>query len=128
MPPKPHLVAFLEAEGHGTFGQSLFYGAGSMPDKPDACVLVRPYPGAPPATTKAGFASVPWRFQVLCRAAKADDAMDRAMGIFASLTRAPIAPGYDHARALQAPFDDTAGRDGSGRMTVFCNYELLERP
>lgn len=115
----------LASAGLGIVGQSIL---ATLPDRPDECIAIREYPGAPPIhhkTARAPALERP-RFQVVARATGYSAARARAHRAYSTLSgfTGTIDGAYYGIRALQSPFP--LGQDESGRQLWVTNFEALK--
>jgi hypothetical protein len=117
------LPPYLTAQGLGAFGTDYFWG--TMPDEPSDLTTFYETPGPGGTYAKDGAAATEGRLQVLSRSESYQDAMSRALEVYAVLDgmRVTLNGTRYSARALQRPFD-VGAQDDSGRTTISCNYEL----
>lgn len=120
---------YLQTNGHGTLGTSLFLGR--MPETPDACVTVFEYEGAAPLEAFGAGASIvdlP-RIQVVVRGARDDypGARDKAAAIrdaLASITEQSIS----NVRVMRVKALGHVlplGYDSQDRPTIAVNFECF---
>lgn len=115
----------LAGAGLGTLGVDIL---ATLPDRPDDCIAIREYPGAPPIHHKTAHAPVLERprFQVVARANGYATARARAHSAYSALTgfTGTLQGDYYGIRALQSPFP--LGQDESGRSLWTVNFEALK--
>lgn len=123
---------YLQAQGHGTQGESIFLGR--MPTSPDACITVFEYGGAAPLFTMGAAATAVDRpsIQVMCRAGRDDypSARDKAQSIrtlLGAVTGASLS-GISVLRIEPIGSVNPLGPDENDRPLVTVNFQVHVLP
>jgi hypothetical protein len=125
------LGAYLEEQGVGTVGTTIFYNA--VPETPPSCLALFEYGGAGPRFTlpaTTGIATESARVQVLVRSESNTAARAKAEEAYRALAKIVDRPlsstRYLRVEPLQAPF--FLRRDENHRIIMAFNVEVEKEP
>lgn len=136
-PPPPVTILeavgdYLQAQGQGTLGATLFLGV--MPESPDACVCVYEGPGLSPMETMGAgaFAVDQPGLQVISRGVRGDypGARDKARAV-RLLLAAVIETSLSGLHVMRISADGSLlpmGEDQNGRPMISMNFSCVVRP